>query len=277
MASRNPGVGSPDDGPSPAEPAAGAPVTAADEAAWQHYLGYLRTAPPFRGPQEMLQDYARVLAREGVDRADIEARIRTLMDLSRVRVEAWPLVFDRIYATGTPNVPEKPNDLLMAAVEGRPPGRALEVAVGHGRNAVALASRGWDVTGIDVSEVGLAAARASADRAGVRLALRREQDGTFDFGSAAWDLLAFIYGPVSITDTAYVERLHRALRPGGLAVVESFASDEDAPRRRPVDIDPRALLRAFGAFRIVRFEDIDGVSEWDPQPTRLVRLIARKW
>ena len=36
------------------------------------------------------------------------------------------------------------------------------------------------------------------------------------------------------------------------------------------------LLRAFEAFRILRFEDVDAVSEWDPQPARLVRLVAQK-
>jgi hypothetical protein len=43
-----------------------------------------------------------------------------------------------------------------------------------------------------------------------------------------------------------------------------------------VDIDPADLLRAFSAFRILRFEDADGVSDWDPQTTRLVRLVAQK-
>jgi hypothetical protein len=43
-----------------------------------------------------------------------------------------------------------------------------------------------------------------------------------------------------------------------------------------VGIDPKDLRRAFDAFRFVRFEDIDGVSEWDPQPTRLVRMMAHK-
>jgi hypothetical protein len=30
--------------------------------------------------------------------------------------------------------------------------------------------------------------------------------------------------------------------------------------------------RAFAAFRILRFEDTDGISDWDPQTTRLARL-----
>lgn len=36
---------------------------------------------------------------------------------------------------------------LMAAIEGRTPGRALDIGMGQGRNAVALAVKGWTVTG----------------------------------------------------------------------------------------------------------------------------------
>lgn len=259
--------------PDAAQPAG---TAQAERAAWEHFLQFLRTAPPLPGPQEMLQHYGKTLADEGVAQPDIQRRIGALLGLMRRRSDAWSLMFDRIYASGAPNVIEQANGLLMAAVEGRAAGRALEVAVGHGRNAVALAVRGWDVTGIDVSEEGLTIARANAERAGVRLTLRRETDETFDFGESAWDLIAVIYGPVSITEPEYVERLRRALRPGGLVVVDSFASATGSPRRRPVDIDPTELRHAFDAFRIVRFEDTDGVSEWDPQPTRLVRLIAQK-
>ncbi|HEY3380984.1 MAG TPA: DUF1572 family protein [Vicinamibacterales bacterium] len=256
--------GSPAEGPPP------------DEGVWQHFLRFLQTAPPLPGPEEMLKHYGQALSAEGLAQGDVQRRIGGLLAQMRRRSEAWPLLFDRIYASGAPNVTGQANALLMAVAASRAPGRALEVAVGHGRNAVALAAAGWDVTGIDVSEEGLAVARANAERNGVQLTLCRESDEGFDFGEHAWDLIAVIYGPVAITDPAYAGRLHRAVKPGGLVVVESFASDSAAPRRRPVDIDPADLRRAFDAFRLVRFEDAEGMSDWDPQPTRLVRMVAEK-
>lgn len=48
-------------------------------------------------------------------------------------------------------------------------GRALDVAGGAGRNAIWLARRGLAVTVVDVSEVGLAMARAGAAAAGVEI------------------------------------------------------------------------------------------------------------
>ena len=36
-----------------------------------------------------------------------------------------------------------PNRLLIQAIEGRRPGDALDIGMGSGRNALALAERGW--------------------------------------------------------------------------------------------------------------------------------------
>lgn len=61
----------------------------------------------------------------------------------------------------------EPNRFLVAEVEALPPGRALDLACGEGRNAVWLAERGWDVTGVDFSKVGLDKARRLAEARGV--------------------------------------------------------------------------------------------------------------
>lgn len=148
--------------------------------------------------------------------------------------------------------------------------------MGQGRNAVGLAVKGWTVTGFDVSAEGLAVARAQAARAGVAITAVQDSDDRFDAGTNQWDLIAVIYGPGSIADPAYVARLERSLKPGALVVVESFASDRTAAQRRPVDIDPADLRRAFSGFQMLRFEDGPAVSDWDPQTTRLVRMVAQK-
>lgn len=248
----------------------------ADDVTWQQFLSWLRNAPPANGPLEILQGYQKGLAAKGAPSADVARDMSVVLRLMRDRTDAWPLMFDKIYASTTPNFDTKPNALLVAAVEGRAPGRALDIGMGQGRNAVALAAKGWTVTGFDVSAEGLAVAKAQAARAGVTITAVQESIEQFDPGTNQWDLIAVVYGPGAIADPDYVVRLHRSLRPGGLVVVESFASDRTAAQRRPVDIDPGDLLRAFSAFRILKFEDAPGVSDWDPQTTRLVRLVAQK-
>ena len=55
-----------------------------------------------------------------------------------------------------------PNQFLVSEVAGLPPGRALDLACGEGRNSVWLAEQGWEVTGVDFSPVGLAKAQRLA-------------------------------------------------------------------------------------------------------------------
>ena len=55
-----------------------------------------------------------------------------------------------------------PDRLLMQASEGRPPGDAIDVGRGIGRHAIALAERGWRLTGFDLATAGIAPAKAAA-------------------------------------------------------------------------------------------------------------------
>jgi SAM-dependent methyltransferase len=61
----------------------------------------------------------------------------------------------------------RPNRFLVAEAGDLRPGRALDLACGEGRNAVWLAEQGWQVTGVDFSDVALAKARELADARGV--------------------------------------------------------------------------------------------------------------
>lgn len=63
-----------------------------------------------------------------------------------------------------------PPDDLVALIEGPsalPAGRALELGCGTGIDSVYLATRGWDVTAVDMVPKALAAARRGASTAGV--------------------------------------------------------------------------------------------------------------
>jgi SAM-dependent methyltransferase len=194
----------------------------------------------------------------------------------RTRQDAWRILFNAIYSSPTPAFNTNPNALLVSAVERRRAGRALDVAMGQGRNAIFLATKGWDVTGFDVADEGLRVAQRNADRAGVKLNLILQSDENFEFGTARWDLIVITYTPVPLTTANYVKKLRDALRTGGVVVIESFGSESAAVNRRLVDIDPNELRRAFDGFRIVHFEDTSGMPDWGNVHVRLARLIAEK-
>jgi SAM-dependent methyltransferase len=59
-----------------------------------------------------------------------------------------------------------PNRWVEAELSDLPPGRAVDLACGEGRNALWLAGRGWRVTAVDFSGVALAKGRRAAQAAG---------------------------------------------------------------------------------------------------------------
>ena len=247
-----------------------------DDQVWSGFLEYLKQAPPLNGPLEALQGFEKSLIATGVSREEATRQFGVVKRLISIRGDWWPLMFDRIYASDRPNFNQNPSTVLVEAIEGVKPGRALDVAMGQGRNALFLAQRGWAVTGFDISNEGLNVARANAKKAGVPLTAQRSSIEDFSYGEGQWDLIALIYVPKGAHEGAAMTRLARALKPGGLLVIESFASDRQSASRRPVDIDPAELKKSLVDFDILRFDYREAVSEWDPQPTRLCRVIARK-
>ncbi|MBC8104268.1 MAG: class I SAM-dependent methyltransferase [Cytophagales bacterium] len=241
---------------------------------WQQWLNWLPAAPPIERPAPIFALYRKQLLEAGISEAEADQYHAVIVQRMRTQTDGWRVLFNNIYSSPTPGFSTSPNALLLAAVEGRVPGRALDICTGQGRNAVFLAIRGWDVTALDISDEGLRVAAGSANRAGVALQTVLQSSDAFDFGMATWDLIVVTYAPVPLTLPAYVERVRESLRPGGLVVIESFASDAAAPARRPVDIDPEDLRRAFGDFKVAHFEDTVAVPDWDSEATRLTRFIA---
>ena len=87
----------------------------------------------------------------------------------------------------------EPNRLFAAEVGGLPPGRALDLACGEGRNAVWLAERGWRVTGVDFSDVALAKAAELAASRGVEVEWVVADVLDHEPEPRAFDLVALLY------------------------------------------------------------------------------------
>jgi SAM-dependent methyltransferase len=75
--------------------------------------------------------------------------------------------WDQRYAERGRLWPAEPNPTVVDVVGSMTPGRALDLGTGEGRHATWLSQRGWQVTGVDFSQVGIARARRSAGADGV--------------------------------------------------------------------------------------------------------------
>jgi SAM-dependent methyltransferase len=102
----------------------------------------------------------------------------------------------------------------QVAAPGR--GRILCLAEGQGRNAVYLASLGYDVTVLDYSAVGLGRAAELAAARGVSIHLLEADLSTYSFDSEVWDGIVSIFGHLPAPLRAKVNgQLRGALKPGG--------------------------------------------------------------
>ena len=77
-----------------------------------------------------------------------------------MRAEDW----DRRYAESELVWSAGPNQFVAAELADLPPGAAVDLAAGEGRNAIWLAERGWQVVAVDFSATGLAKGRALLER-----------------------------------------------------------------------------------------------------------------
>ena len=209
-----------------------------------------------------VEKYSAKLKAEGLS----DSEVSKTMSIIASRDEAT--LYDPVFA-GTPIFQTSPSTLLVEAVKDRPPGKALDVGMGQGRNAIYLAQQGWEVTGFDVSKVGLAEARRLASAGDVQITTILASDEEFDFGVEQWDLIAILY-PI---EKRSVYRVRNALRSGGIVVLECAHKEAG---NAPYAYGTNELLKIFDGFRILKYEDVMGPHEWARRELRLVRLIAQK-
>lgn len=132
-----------------------------------------------------------------------------------------------------------------------PPGSALDVAGGTGRNGLWLARRGWAVTIADVSNVALTQALERADREHLEIDTLLTDLSMDPFPAGPWNLIAFFH----YLDRGLFPIITEALAPGGV-LIGSLATFTNLERNaRP----PAAYLLEDGELPDL-IEDLELVS-----------------
>jgi SAM-dependent methyltransferase len=164
--------------------------------------------------------------------------------------------------------------------------RALCVADGEGRNSVWLAEQGLEVSAFDISPVGVAKAQRLAAERGVHV--HYEVASVYDYAwpAAAFDVVAAIF--VQFADppmrSFMFERMGRALRPGGLLLLEGYTPKQLAfgtgGPKQVEQLYTEALLReAFSGFEIVDLRQYEAELDEGSRhqgPSAVIDLVAVK-
>jgi SAM-dependent methyltransferase len=114
--------------------------------------------------------------------------------------------------------------LMLRDLLPEPPADLLDLACGQGRHSIALAQAGYDVIGLDASEMLLAEARQAASQAGAEpefvLGDMRSISYVECFDAAINMFTAFGYFADPAENQAALDGVARALKPGGRLVME---------------------------------------------------------
>lgn len=134
-------------------------------------------------------------------------------------------------------------------------GKALDIAMGEGRNTVFVASLGYDVLGVDISEAGIRKAQALAKKKKVRIKTLLVDLDDYDLPEKTYDLILCF----NFLDRRMFPAIRRALKPRGLIFYETFTIDhlKHSSFKREWVLEHNELLREFGEFRVLKYQEID--------------------
>ncbi len=162
--------------------------------------------------------------------------------------DRWDQKYDtEVYIFG-----KKPVPFLTQNIHLLPKGRALDIAMGEGRNGVYLATQGYEVVGLDISEKGLTKAHQLAEHNHVKIVTRVVDLENHRLEKNAYDVILLMY---------YMQRdlwpqIKEALKPGGMAVIETYNLDHLKHARFNPKwlLQPNELVNAFKDMKIIRYQ-----------------------
>lgn len=164
-------------------------------------------------------------------------------------------------------------------------GPVLSLAEGEGRNAVFLAGFGFDVTGVDQSEVGLRKAQSLAATRDVSIRTVTADLTAYDPGEATFGSAISIFAHMpSRPRRALHERVLRCLRPNGVFLLEAYspaqvARDTGGPPDADYCVTLASLQEQFSTCNIEHARELDRdvvEGRYHTGLASVVQFIARK-
>ena len=180
---------------------------------------------------------------------------------------------------------QEANTFLQEQAAALPPGDALCLAEGQGRNAVFLARLGHRVIAQDLSAVGLNCAQQLASSQGVSLQTLCCDLAAFEPEACSTDLVVAIWMhlPVALRQVVH-RRAVAALRPGGRLILEAYAPEQrnlgtGGPPVAELLIDPDDLRHELAGLELELFRTLQRWIDEGPYhhgESAVVQVVGRK-
>jgi len=154
------------------------------------------------------------------------------------------------------------------------PGRALDLAMGLGSNAIYLATQGFRVYGIDIALGAVKVAMKRAHSANLTLnALVADLD-VYPLSENYFDLIVNCY----YLNRSLFGTIKASLKPGGLIVIQAYVeSSTDKLLKKDYLLNPQELQKAFRDLEVIAYEETETDSdEGKTGHSRTAHFCARK-
>ncbi len=160
------------------------------------------------------------------------------------------------YSGDTYRFGKDPIPYLVEQISRLPKGKALDLAMGEGRNGVFLATKGFQVTGLDISEKGLEKAQSLAKAQGATIETKVVDLDDALLGTNEYDLVLCTY----YLNRGLLPKMKQAVKPGGMVVVETYTMDHLKYRpefRKEWLLEKNELVEWFKDFTILDYQVVD--------------------
>jgi len=153
----------------------------------------------------------------------------------------------------------EPIPFLKKNINLLPKNKALDLAMGEGRNGVYLATQGFDVLGLDISPVGLNKAQQLAKHFNTTIQTRVVDLENYQLEKNSYDVIVCTY----YMQRDLFDQIKTSLRPGGMVLIETFNTDylkySSFPKKYL--LKHNELLEIFKDFKVIRYQAYDDGKE----------------
>jgi SAM-dependent methyltransferase len=157
----------------------------------------------------------------------------------------------------------KPNDFLVSYASKLPSGPVLSIGEGEGRNATFLATRGYEVTAVDGSSVGLQKAKKLAADHGAKIETIHSDLAEFRFGKEKWASIIsiFCHLPKPLRKKV-LQGAVEGLMEGGVILLEAYTPRQlsygtGGPKTEDNLVDPEDLRIELEGLELEYFRAFD--------------------
>jgi SAM-dependent methyltransferase len=156
-----------------------------------------------------------------------------------------------------------PSPLLVDAARDLPPGHALDLACGTGRDSLWLAQHGWTVTAVDGSPAAIELLRRRSADLRIESQIADLEDSAFTIEPTRYDLIAMCY----YFQRNLIGQCKRGIAPGGVMIATALLI-EPGKELSSFRLQPGELRGYFKDWEILCYRE--GSDVWQHKVAELV-------